>query len=461
MFTDRLEELAFLAREFDRPSSFVVIYGRRRTGKTTLIERFIRGKNALYFLANEEPEVFQRRRFQALLRSLANDPLLEANPEPLSWENLFRFFARQEGKKILVMDEFQYLATVHRPFPSILQSAWDQFLKDSGCMVILCGSLVSLMEGTVLSYTSPLYGRRTGQLLLNGLPFSCLEDFFPGSSVDDRIRLYSITGGIPKYLEEAERYASAWELIEKGILDKNAYLFREPDFLLDREAGAAGTYKSILTQISSGKKRLGEIASAFQVHPSHLTRYMKVLRDLGLVERVVPVTERAPERAKNGIYRIRDPFLAFWFRYVSPHIDSLELRETGPAMGKIRASFETDMVPRVYEELCRQSVRRLFSGGRIPFLPQKVGRWWDRTDEIDVVGLAEEGVLSGECKYQERPVGEDVLHHLERKTEKMLAAEGLSVEKVFYVLFSRKGFSKGLNKKAGTREDLCLVDLLP
>ncbi|HQO83388.1 MAG TPA: ATP-binding protein [Synergistales bacterium] len=461
MFTDRLEELAFLAREYERPSSFVVIYGRRRTGKTTLIEQFIRGKNALYFLANEEPEVFQRRRFQALLRSITNDPLLEDKRDPLSWENLLRLFARQEGKKILVMDEFQYLATVYKPFPSILQSAWDQFLKDSECMVILCGSLISLMEGTVLSYASPLYGRRTGQLLLKGLPFSCLEDFSPGSSVEKQIQLYSITGGIPKYLEEASRYDSVFEMIEKGILDKNAYLFREPDFLLDREAGAAGTYKSILAQISSGKKKIGEIASAFQVHPSHLTRYLKVLRDLGLVERVVPVTEPAPERAKNGIYRIRDPFLAFWFRYVSPHIDSLEIRETGPAMEKIRASFETDLVPRVYEDLCRQSVPRLYSSGEIPFLPVKVGSWWNRADEIDVVGLGEDGILSGECKYQNRPVGEDVLRDLERKTEKMLAAEGLRTGKVFYVLFSRKGFTKGLTRKVETRKDLCLVDLLP
>ncbi|KUK62538.1 MAG: ATPase [Synergistales bacterium 57_84] len=428
---------------------------------TTLIEQFIRGKNALYFLANEEPEVFQRRRFQALLRSITNDPLLEDKRDPLSWENLLRLFARQEGKKILVMDEFQYLATVYKPFPSILQSAWDQFLKDSECMVILCGSLISLMEGTVLSYASPLYGRRTGQLLLKGLPFSCLEDFSPGSSVEKQIQLYSITGGIPKYLEEASRYDSIFEMIEKGILDKNAYLFREPDFLLDREAGAAGTYKSILAQISSGKKKIGEIASAFQVHPSHLTRYLKVLRDLGLVERVVPVTEPAPERAKNGIYRIRDPFLAFWFRYVSPHIDSLEIRETGPAMEKIRASFETDLVPRVYEDLCRQSVPRLYSSGKIPFLPVKVGSWWNRADEIDVVGLGEDGILSGECKYQNRPVGEDVLRDLERKTEKMLAAEGLRTGKVFYVLFSRKGFTKGLTRKVETRKDLCLVDLLP
>jgi AAA+ ATPase superfamily predicted ATPase len=359
------------------------------------------------------------------------------------------------------MDEFQYLATVYKPFPSILQSAWDQFLKDSECMVILCGSLISLMEGTVLSYASPLYGRRTGQLLLKGLPFSCLEDFSPGSSVEKQIQLYSITGGIPKYLEEASRYDSVFEMIEKGILDKNAYLFREPDFLLDREAGAAGTYKSILAQISSGKKKIGEIASAFQVHPSHLTRYLKVLRDLGLVERVVPVTEPAPERAKNGIYRIRDPFLAFWFRYVSPHIDSLEIRETGPAMEKIRASFETDLVPRVYEDLCRQSVPRLYSSGEIPFLPVKVGSWWNRADEIDVVGLGEDGILSGECKYQNRPVGEDVLRDLERKTEKMLAAEGLRTGKVFYVLFSRKGFTKGLTRKVETRKDLCLVDLLP
>lgn len=153
--------------------------------------------------------------------------------------------------------------------------------------------------------------------------------------------------------------------------------------------------------------------------------------------------------------------MAFWFRYVSPHIDSLDLRETGPATDKIRASFETDVVPRVDEELCRQSVRRLYYSGRTPFLPQKVGRWWNRTDEIDVVGLAEDRVLSGECKYQERPVGEDVLRDLERKTEKMLLTERLSAGQVFHVLFPGKGFSKGLREEVKTRKDLFLVGLLP
>ena len=153
--------------------------------------------------------------------------------------------------------------------------------------------------------------------------------------------------------------------------------------------------------------------------------------------------------------------MAFWFRYVSPHIDSLDLRETGPATDKIRASFETDVVPRVDEELCRQSVRRLYYSGRIPFLPQKVGRWWNRTGEIDVVGLAEDRVLSGECKYQERPVGEDVLRDLERKTEKMLLTERLSAGQVFHVLFPGKGFSKGLREEAKIRKDLFQVGLLP
>ncbi len=456
MFVDRQSELAVLERESRRDSSFVVIYGRRRTGKTSLIQNFIEDKPAIYFLATEEPEIVQRSRFQRLLFENSHDKILQDYERPLKWESLFVSLSRMSGKIILVIDEFQYLAGVYEAFPSVLQHGWDEILRESGSMVILCGSLVSMMESMVLHYNSPLYGRRTAQLLLNPLDFEHYGSFFPFRNRETLLSFYSVTGGIPKYIEEANCFADPMEFIEESVLDKDSYLFREPYFLLEKEVGTAGTYLAIISQIAAGKTRLGEIASVFNENPSYFTRYLKVLRDLGFIERLVPVTEDKPEKSKKGIYMVKDRFLSFWFRYVMPYISYLELRRKQPALEKIKKSFYSMTVPSVYEDLCREALYKMAVKGELPFVPERIGKWWDKECDIDVVGLLQEKLVAGECKYSSSPMSGRDLFVLEQRAKKLSGHRS-----IYFVLFSRSGFTKELEQLEVKRADLKLVSGIP
>lgn len=456
MFVDRKEEFSVLEREYRKSSSFVVLYGRRRTGKTTLIERFIENKPALYFLATEEPEVVQRRRFQRLLFDYTGDRVLSNFDQPLDWESLFLMFSRQKGKKILVIDEFQYLATVNPAFPSVFQMVWDSYLKESNTMVILCGSLITMMLSQVLSYSSPLYGRRTAQILLKPLSFESYDKFFDFNDKEKLLEFYSITGGIPKYIEEARRFEDPIKFIVEAVLNKDSYLYREPFFLLEKETDAVGTYMSIIAQIADGKNRIGEIASAFNSNPSHLTRYFKVLRDLDFVERMVPVTEKNPERSKKGIYLIKDRFLNFWFHYVFPFLDYLEIRKIDPALKSIENTFRPVLVPLVYEDLCREATYIMAARGELPFVPEKIGKWWDRKNDVDIVGVSEDKIITGECKYTSSPMDTKSLYLLEKRTD--MISRG---RETFYILFSKSGFTSELQEISRKRDNIKLITFLP
>ncbi|OAA29450.1 hypothetical protein AT15_01900 [Kosmotoga arenicorallina S304] len=456
MFVDRKEEILVLEKEYMKASSFVVIYGRRRTGKTTLIEKFIENRSALYFLATEEPEVIQRRRFQRLLFDYTGDRVLSNFDQPLDWESLFIIFSRQSGKKILVMDEFQYLATVNPAFPSVFQLVWDRYLKESNTMVILCGSLITMMLGQVLRYSSPLYGRRTAQILLKPLSFESYGKFFDFDDKEKLLEFYSITGGIPKYIEEARSFEDPIKFIVEAILDKDSYLYREPFFLLEKETNAVGTYMSIIAQIADGKNRIGEIASAFNSNPSHFTRYLKVLRDLDFVERMVSVTEKNPERSKKGIYLIKDRFLNFWFQYVFPFLGYLEIRKIDPALRSIKNTFRSVLVPLVYEALCREATNTMAARGELPFVPEKIGKWWDRKNDVDIVGISKDKIITGECKYTSSPMDTKSLYLLEKRTE--MIAQG---KEPFYILFSKSGFTSELQEISRKKDNIKLITFLP
>lgn len=234
-FLGREKELAVLEREYGRSSSFVVVYGRRRVGKTTLIKEFIKGKNALYFLAGEEDDRQNLNRFTEKAALFAEQPYI-AGSRLDSWDNAFRIFAHSsEEKKILVIDEFQYLAQMNPAFPSIFQRVWDEILEGSNTMVILCGSLINMMTSQVLSHSSPLYGRRTAQIRLQPLSFDEFRGAFPGRPFEELTKLYSITGGVPKYIDFFTGSGSLWENIRDNILAKSGFLYEEPVFLLERE----------------------------------------------------------------------------------------------------------------------------------------------------------------------------------------------------------------------------------
>ena len=234
-FIGRKEELNTLEKEFRRDGSFVVIYGRRRIGKTTLIKEFIKDKQAFYFLATEEVESQSMKRLAGVVARVTGNSMLQ-RVTFTDWLDLFREIAnyRPEEKKVLVIDEFPYLVKTNAAFPSILQNAWDEILKDSNVMLILCGSLISMMQKHALSHDSPLYGRRSAQIRLKPLPFTDLYAV-QGQPFSQAVEQYSVTGGVPKYLEFFEPGEDLYRQIQEVVLSKNGFLYEEPNFLLKDE----------------------------------------------------------------------------------------------------------------------------------------------------------------------------------------------------------------------------------
>lgn len=463
-FVDRQHELAALEGQYDTPeATLVVIYGRRRVGKTALITEFLKGKRALYFLATEESEEQNRTAFRRSIADFTGDKLL-ASADIDNWDILFDRLTQSDERLVIALDEFQYLGKANAAFPSIFQRIWDTLLSKRNVMVILCGSLISLMASQTLSYDSPLYGRRTAQIHMRQIPFRHYADFFP-KPLDTRqlVEYYSITGGVPKYILSFLGSQSIYKAIQQRILDRNTFLFDEPNFLLSKEVGEVGTYFSIIKAIAAGKRRSGEIAAAMNVPQTGLTRYLKILEDMDILDRMVPVTEGNPAKSKKGLYRIKDNYLRFWFRFVFPNMGLLETGHPDAVMRQIRDNLIDGHTAYVYEDICRQYIWQMADEGKLPFLPARVGSWWGSSDiEIDVAAVSaqKDWVALGECKFWKRPVGENILQSLEEKARKALASKSFREyegARIVHLLFSVSGFTEGLQRIAAQRNDVLLV----
>ncbi len=455
-FINRNRELQALEEEYRaaRPS-LVILYGRRRVGKTRLLREFLKDKPHLYYMADLENEILQRERLKRLAAEALEDPLL-GEISFYGWEELFTYLlekilTRTNGKKfILALDEFSYLLQVSPALPSVLQKFWDTRCSGRPIMLILCGSLLGLMYRHTLSYRSPLYGRRTLDLKLTPLSFADYVAFFPHTSKEDAFKFYVLTNGTPWYVELLERRKDLWWNISERILEPFSPLYNEPRFVLQEEIREATTYFSILEVIAWGEHKIGNISKRLGLKTSNLTSFLDRLQELDLVYREVPVTEKNPAKSKKGLYFIRDNFFRFWFRYVFPYRSHLETGRKEEVLSRLKADWEHFSAP-VFERICAESVwRRSW-----PFKVFKVGRFWSKDVEIDLVALGEREVLLGECKYQRSKVGLKVFHELLDKAQKFPYEK----QKVFYAIFSRRGFKKDLLQEAQKRDDLFLLGM--
>ncbi len=459
-FVDRKREMALLEREYESDTaSLVVVYGRRRVGKTALLTQFIEQKPAIYFLATEESEAMNRQAFQQLAAAYLKDGLLQ-EAAVARWEPIFeRLVSAVRGERlVIVLDEFQYIGRNSPAFLSVFQRIWDQCLSKANVMVVLCGSLISMMMSQTLRYESPIYGRRTAQLRLRPVKFPYYPEFFGEEKPrDEWIRYYSVTGGVPKYIEMFSRAQSLEQGIKENILDTGSFLYDEPNFLLQREVSDIGSYFSIMRAIAAGNHKLSKIATVLQQKQTSIPRYLRVLIELDLLEREVPVTESSPEKSKKGIYQIRDPFLAFWFQFIYPNRSYLETGHQEVVLRRIRQNFIDSRVSFIYEEICREQLWTLSANGQLPCVLDKVGRWWDNAgNEIDAVGIAEDEqvLVLGECKFWQGQVGLNVLQALEQKA--LQVSWHSETRKTLYVLFSIHGYTAELQQLAMQRQDLIL-----
>ncbi|MDE7331050.1 MAG: AAA family ATPase [Lachnospiraceae bacterium] len=461
-FVDRNEELQFLEKEYKRPgASLVILYGRRRVGKTALINEFIKGRHAVYFLATEENELQNRLAFKNIVaEQTGNELLLNVNVD--SWDIIFKVWvnAVSAEKKLLVIDEFQYLGNANKAFPSVFQRIWDGMLKDENAMVILCGSLISMMESQTLAYSSPLYGRRSGQIKLKQIPFRHYHEFFPGKTEKELIEYYAVTGGVPKYIELFYDCEDVYTAIENNVVSKSSFLYDEPNFLLQREVSEIGSYFSLIKTIASGNQKLSKISVSLEIKQTGLTKYLKTLISLDILEREVPVTEDNPEKSKKGLYKIKDNFMIFWFKFIFPNQNYIESGHGEMAMKKIRANFLDNHAAYVYEDICIEKMWELNAADTWDFHFDKAGRWWNSNTEIDIVAVDSDGgnIIFGECKYWKNRVGIDVLKELEQKAGQVEWKR--QERKNHFILFSVNGFTDELTKLSQDRNDLVLCHSL-
>ena len=458
-FIDRIEEMKTLETEYKREgSSLVILYGRRRVGKTTLIAEFIKNKNAMFYLASEESEIQNRNAFKEKAAEFANNDLLK-NAQVSSWDMIFRVLmdTSYEKKPVIVIDEFQYLGKANPAFPSVFQRIWEEILKDKSVMVILCGSLISMMVSQTLAYSSPLYGRRTAQICLKQIPFLYYKDFFQNQSVKERIEMYAVSGGVPKYIESFAMENDIYEAIEKHVLNKSSYLYDEPKFLLQQEVSEVGSYFSIIRAIAAGNSKLSAISKVLEIKATTISKYLNTLMELDILEREVPVTEDNPEKSKKGLYKIKDNYLRFWFMFVYPNRSFLESGHSELVMKKIKNSFLKNQVAYVFEDVCKEWMWELNFKDTWPFHFSKLGRYWDSNTEIDIVGLdpEENNMILGECKYWNEPVGIQVLQELEGKSKRI--AWRKDNRKTWYILFSMNGYTDALQEMVQNRNDVILV----
>lgn len=465
-FIAREKELATLETEYERDGGFVVIYGRRRVGKTSLIKEFLKGKSSFYFLATKEIESQSMKRFAGVI-ARTTDSQAVAKATFNDWLDLFSLVAdyKPDEKKVLVIDEFPYLVKTNDAFPSILQNAWDEILKDKNVMLILCGSLISMMKKHALSYESPIYGRRTAQIRLLPLSFT---DIYPHQklSFEEAVEQFSVTGGVPKYFDFFTGKTTLYEEIKETVLSPNGFLYEEPQFLLENEVQSPNSYFSIIKTIADGNHKLGNIAGVLGLETSALTPYLKTLSELGFVEKQVPVTENNPEKSRKGLYFISDNFIRFWFRYVYPFKGELEFGNTKIVFDELDKDFRFKFVAFAYEDVCKSIFADLCQSGDIDFIPSRIGSYWineygDENTQIDVAAVDNKNkrLFLGECKYHVKPVDADVYFDLKKKVENnkelLKAFPGYSV---IYGVFSKSGFKERMLDINKSNESLVLVD---
>lgn len=457
MFINRESELAQLERLYrSGKAELFVLYGRRRVGKTELLQTFCADKPHLFFIATLSSDAEQLAIFSQAIWGYTHAEIPAGFTFP-SWESAFRALADLPGRPIVVLDEFTYLISGNSAVPSILQKVWDAQLRHTSVFLILCGSYIGMMEREVLGYQAPLYGRRTASHLLAPLKLAAAARFFPAYAPIQQIETWAVLGGMPYYLCAFSDQVDVLTNIREQILDERGLLYNEPHLLVMEELREPRNYFSILHSIAQGNTRLNEIAQAAGVGASPATaRYLDILQQMRLVERAVPATETRPQKSKKGIYRIVDPFLRFWFRYVHSHRAALDLGLADAILEReVRPTFE-QFVGYAFEEAAREQVARLAVAGALPFLPERIGSWWDRAGEVDVLALsdAEGAMLLGECKWAARPVGTNILDDLQRKAA-LVDPKG-QWPRVTYALWAKAGFTPALQERA-EKEGVLLI----
>lgn len=455
MFIGRDKELNTLDKLYQSDKfEFVVIYGRRRVGKTALINHFIGDKKSIYFMGVESNE---KQNLENLSKSIIEfSSGIQAETSFVSFQAALEYVFQLAEKEriILTIDEYPYVARSSKSLASTLQLLIDKYKDTSKLMLILCGSSMSYMEDHVLAYKSPLYGRRTAQMKI--LPFDFEESCrcFNTLPDEEKALIYGIVGGTPQYLLQMSDQLSVEENIKNTYLNPMSFLYEEPVNLLKQEVREPGIYNAIITAIATGHTRMSEISSKVGEDTNVCANYIKNLINLGIVKKETPYGEK---ESRKSIYSIEDNMFYFWYRFVLDNSSVIARGATDIVYKRIEPQL-SDYMGSVFEEICIQYLWKQLLEGNAPIEFSSLGRWWGNDPiqkcqaEIDIMGEQDsESALFAECKWRNEKVDLDILETLIERSELF------HYKKVHYYLFSKTGFTKGCMEKAENMGNVTLV----
>lgn len=455
MFIGREKELCSLHHLYiTEKFEFAVIYGRRRVGKTALINQFIGNKEAIYFTGVESNA---KQNLENMSKSIMEYTSgIEADTIFSSFQTALEyvFTLAEKERLILVIDEYPYVARSSKSLASTLQMLIDKHKDTSKLMLILCGSSMSYMEDNVLAYKSPLYGRRTAQMKI--LPFHFEETchYFRNMSDEDKALMYGVVGGTPQYLLQMSDQLSVEENIKRTFLDPVSFLFEEPTNLLKQEVREPAIYTAIITAIAAGATRISEISTKIGEDTSVCSTYIKSLIHLGIIQKESPYGEK---NSRKSIYYIEDNMFRFWYRFILGNNSAIARGAVDLVYRRIKPHL-SDYMGKVFEDICTQYLWKLLIDGRSPIEFTSLGRWWG-TDpiqkaqtEIDIMGEQDKNTaVFGECKWTNEKVDQSVLELLIKRSHLF------SYKNMHYYLFAKSGFTQGCIDKAAELGNVTLV----
>jgi len=405
MFLGRKKELEALERMYHKQTfQMAVVYGRRRIGKTALLNEFIKEKPALYLPAEEVNDSLNLQKFSNILGEKLG---INDFPPVKDWPTFFSIIKEQLGQEhlVIVIDEYPYAAYANKSLNSILQHTIDYDFKSTNIFLILCGSSMSFMENQVLGEKSPLFGRRTGQLKINPLDYYDAARFYPNATNEDKIKYYACVGGTPYYLSLIDTTLSFEENMKELYFEINSYLFNEGILLMKQEFREPANYNAILQAIASGSNTLNEIVSFTKLESTVVSRYLITLQELNFIERILPFGANVL-KGKKGQYKISENFIAFWYRYIFSAKAEIE-RGNGEIYHRLALENLSNFIGPVFEDITQQYLRRLNAKGQLPFIAKTFGKWWGKgrngePQEIDIIveSISGEELIIGECKWR-------------------------------------------------------------
>lgn len=456
MFIGRERELNALERLYQSNKfEFAVIYGRRRVGKTALINKFIDDKNAIYFMGVESNAKQNLENLSKSIMEYVSGTEIDSIFSSFQSALEYVFKLSEKERIILAIDEYPYVARSSKSLASTLQLLIDKYKDKSKLMLILCGSSMSYMEDHVLAYKAPLYGRRTAQMKLVPFDFEETCRYFKNFSDEDKALIYGVVGGTPQYLLQIEDNLSVEENIKNTFLNPVSFLYEEPINLLKQEVREPAIYTAVIAAVATGASRMSEISGKVGEDTNVCSMYLKNLINLGIVQKETPYGEKA---SRKSVYSIEDNMFRFWYRFVFEN-NSIIARGAADLVYKRIEPQLSDYMGKVFEEICRQYLWKQLLSGNCPVEFVSLGRWWGnnpkekRQEEIDIMGEQDKNTaLFAECKWTNEKVDLGVLETLVKRSELF------HYNTKHYYLFSKSGFTKGCEDKANEMGNVSLIE---